>query len=94
MGVRKYASEVIKEGKRVRWPKKEIFFPTLLTVIIICVFCALVLSIEDWAAGTLIGQLKELFKGLGGGSSGGADSETAEQTDAAIRIIHYLVSLF
>ena len=93
MGVRKYASEVIKEGKRVRWPKKEIFFPTLLTVIIICVFCALVLSIEDWAAGTLIGQLKELFKGLGGGGSSaeGGDSEAA---DAAIRVIQGIRNLF
>ena len=89
MGVRKYASEVIKEGKRVRWPKKEIFFPTLLTVIIICVFCALVLSIEDWAAGTLIGQLKELFKGIGGGNGGGEES-TSEAADAAIRVIRNL----
>ena len=90
MGVRKYASEVIKEGKRVRWPKKEIFFPTLLTVIVICVFCALVLSIEDWAAGTLIGQLKELFKGLGGNSGGGEEASTSEAADAAIRVIRSL----
>lgn len=82
MGVRKYVSEVVKEGKRVRWPKKEIFFPTLLTVIIICVFCALILSIEDWAAGTLINQLKELFKGIGGGG------ESSETPDAAIRVFH------
>ena len=70
MGVRKYASEVIREGKRVRWPKKEIFFPTLLTVIIICVFCALILSIEDLASGSLIGELKEIF---GGGAKDAAD---------------------
>lgn len=89
MGVRKYASEVIKEGKRVRWPKKEIFFPTLLTVIVICVFCALVLSIEDWAAGTLIGQLKELFKGLGG-NGGSEEASTSEAIDAAIRVIRSL----
>ena len=25
MGVRKYAKEVIKEGKRVRWPKRDVF---------------------------------------------------------------------
>lgn len=89
MGVRKYVSEVVREGKRVRWPKKEIFFPTLLTVIIICVFCALILSLEDWAAGTLIGQLKELFKGLGGGGSS-ADTSTSEPVDAAIRVIRSL----
>jgi len=92
MGVKSYAKGVIKEGKRVRWPKKEIFFPTLLTVIIICVFCALVLSIEDWAAGTLIGQLKELFKGLGGGGS--ADGGSSETPDAAIRVIQGIRNLF
>ena len=53
MGVKKYTQEVIKEGKRVRWPKKEQFFPALITVIIICVFAALVLSLEDLVAGTL-----------------------------------------
>ena len=47
MGVKKYTQEVIKEGKRVRWPKKEVFFPALLTVIIICVFAALVLSLAN-----------------------------------------------
>lgn len=84
MGVKKYTQEVIREGKRVRWPKKEQFFTVLVTVIIICVFCALILSLEDWAAGSLINQLKELFKGIGGGGSGEATSETSQ---AAIRII-------
>lgn len=66
MGVRKYTQEVIKEGKRVRWPKKDVFVPALITTIVICVFCALVLSIEDLASGSLIGELKEIF---GGGAS-------------------------
>ena len=69
MGAKKYVSEVVKEGKRVRWPKREQFVPALIASIIICVFCALVLSLEDLAAGTLIGQLKELFKGFGGSST-------------------------
>ena len=69
MGVKKYAKEVIKEGKRVRWPKKATFFPILIAVIVICFFTALVLSVEDWAAGTLIGQLKELFAPLAKGST-------------------------
>ena len=66
MGVRKYTQEVIKEGKRVRWPKKDVFVPALVTTIVICVFCALILSIEDLASGSLIGELKEIF----GGSKG------------------------
>lgn len=66
MGVKKYTQEVIKEGKRVRWPKKEEFLPALVTVIVVCVICALVLSLWDWAAGSLIKQLKELFSGIKG----------------------------
>ena len=77
MGVRKYTQEVIKEGKRVRWPKKDVFMPALITTIVICVFCALVLSIEDLASGSLIGELKEIF---GGGS-------VKEAADGAIRMI-------
>ena len=75
MGVKKYTQEVIKEGKRVRWPKKDVFMPALITTIVICVFCAIILSIEDLASGSLIGELKEIF--------GGAK----EATDGAIRLI-------
>ncbi len=75
MGVKKYTQEVIKEGKRVRWPKKDVFLPALITTIVICVFCALILSIEDLASGSLIGELKNIF---GGGK---------EAADAAIRLI-------
>lgn len=82
MGVKKYTQEVIKEGKRVRWPKKEKFFPVLISVIIICAFTALILSVEDWAAGTLIGQLKSLFSGLSSGTS------TEEATSSAIRFFN------
>ena len=63
MGVRKYTQEVIREGKRVRWPKKDVFVPALVTTIVICVFCALILSIEDLASGSLIGELKNIFGG-------------------------------
>lgn len=66
MGVKKYTQEVVKEGKRVRWPKKDVFLPALITTIVICVFCAIILSIEDLASGSLIGQLKTIF---GGGTS-------------------------
>lgn len=77
MGVKKYSQEVIKEGKRVRWPKKEQFFPTLIAVILVCAFTALILTIEDWGAGTLIGQLKELFKGLKKNDGTSSDSVTS-----------------
>ncbi len=85
MGVKKYAQEVVKEGKRVRWPKKEEFLPALLTVIIICVFCALVLSLWDWAAGSIIKYLKEVFSGINGGGA----ASTEEAADGAIRMLFF-----
>ncbi len=89
MGVKKYSQEVIKEGKRVRWPKKEQFFPTLIAVIIICLFVALILTIEDWGAGTLIAQLKELFAGL---KSETSSSETStSEAETALAVIRFLV---
>lgn len=79
MGVKKYTQEVIKEGKRVRWPKKEVFFPALLTVIIICVFAALVLSLEDFLAGTIINTIKGWFSSI-------KPADTSSSADAAIKI--------
>ncbi len=81
MGVKKYTQEVIKEGKRVRWPKKEVFFPALLTVIVICVFAALVLSLEDFVAGKIINTIKDWFSGLKPAES----SSSSEEVVAAIR---------
>lgn len=77
MGVRKYAKEVVKEGKRVRWPKWDVFFPALVTVIIICVFAALVLSLEDFVAGTIINTIKGWFSSL----------KPSDSTSAAIRML-------
>ena len=82
MGVKKYASEVVKEGKRVRWPKREEFIPALVAVLVVCVVAALFLSLEDWAAGSLIQQIKELFKGMS--ISGNASS--VEEGAEAIRL--------
>lgn len=69
MGVVKYTKEVIKEGKRVRWPKKERFFPVLTSVLIICIFTALLLMLMDLAAGTLRDRLVELFQGKSSSTS-------------------------
>ena len=64
MGVRKYTKEVIKEAKRVRWPKRDVFLLALVTTLVICVFAALILRFEDLISGELIKALKEVFKGL------------------------------
>ena len=45
MTPKKYAQEVVREGKRVRWPKREQFVPALIAALVICIFCALVLSL-------------------------------------------------
>lgn len=92
MGVKKYAGEVVKEGKRVRWPKKEVFFPVLISVIVICVFVALILSVEDWAAGTLIGQLKQLFAGWKRNpSSTSTSTSTSTTISSAIQMIRSIL---
>lgn len=64
MGLRKYASEVVKEGKRVRWPKREQLFPLIGVVLVITIFSALVLTLEDLAAARLLGALEKAFEGL------------------------------
>ena len=59
----KYMKEVVKEGKRVRWPKREVLIPTIIVVILIAGFAALWLTLEDLTAGSLISQLQKAFGG-------------------------------
>lgn len=63
MKIKKFAGEVVKEGKRVRWPKREDLLPAIIVVIAIAAFAALFLSLEDWAAGSLLQTLREAFQG-------------------------------
>lgn len=63
MTPKKYVKEVIKEGKRVRWPKREVLLPTIVVVLIIAAFAALWLTLEDLTAGSLISQLQQAFGG-------------------------------
>lgn len=57
----KYLKEVYKEGKRVRWPKRDELWPAIAVVIIITVFCALCLAFEDLVAQNIINQIKSAF---------------------------------
>ncbi len=59
----KYVKEVVKEGKRVRWPKRDELLPILLAVILITAFIAIFLSLEDLTAHSLIQQIKAAFGG-------------------------------
>ncbi|MBO5529279.1 MAG: preprotein translocase subunit SecE [Bacilli bacterium] len=63
MNPKKYMSEVVKEGKRIRWPKRDVLIPTIIVVVLIAGIAAIFLSLEDLAAGRLIQLLKDAFGG-------------------------------
>ena len=63
MTPKKYVTEVVKEGKRIRWPKRDVLIPAIIVVVIIAGIAALFLSLEDLAAGRLIQMLKDAFGG-------------------------------
>lgn len=58
-----YTREVVAEAKRVRWPKRDILVPTIITVVVISVVFALILSLEDLASGSLLNALRKVFEG-------------------------------
>ena len=63
MGLKKFATGVIKEAKRVRWPKREVLIPSIIVVIIIAGVTGLLLFGEDVAGRKLIEILSDAFKG-------------------------------
>ena len=64
MGLKKFATGVIKEAKRVRWPKREVLIPSIIVVIIIAGVTGLLLFGEDVAGRKLIEILTDAFKGI------------------------------
>lgn len=64
MGLGKYFKGVIKEGKRVRWPKRELLIPSIIVVVIIAAVTGLLLFAEDLAGKQLIDILSDAFKGI------------------------------
>lgn len=64
MGLGKYFAGVVKEGKRVRWPKREVLIPSIIVVIIIAAVTGLLLFAEDLAGKQLIDILNDAFKGI------------------------------
>jgi len=95
MGLGKFTGEVVKEGKKVRWPKRDVLIPSIIVVIVIALFFALILYLEDLLGAKIISVLKETFENMGihaptTGSS--SDSATDEETvDAAITMIKLFV---
>ena len=61
MGLIKFSKEVVKEGKRVRWPKREVLIPSILVVVIIAAVTGLILTGEDALGKALIDVLKKTF---------------------------------
>ena len=61
MGVRKFTQDVIKEGKRVRWPKRDVLVPSIIIVVIIAAVVGLILTGEDALGKGLIDVLKQTF---------------------------------
>lgn len=66
MGVKSYAKGVVKEGKRVRWPKRDELIPAIIVTVVIAVLAALILLAEDAAGTRLIEILGDAFKSMGG----------------------------
>ena len=64
MGLKKYFGGVVKEGKRVRWPKREVLIPSIIVVVIIAAVTGLLLFAEDLAGKKLIDILSDAFKGI------------------------------
>ena len=64
MGLGKFFTGVIKEGKRVRWPKKEVLLPSIVVVVIIAAIAGLLLFAEDAAGKKLIDILTDAFSSI------------------------------
>ena len=64
MGLGKYFGGVVKEAKRVRWPKREVLIPAIIVVIIIAAFTGCLLFAEDLAGKKLIDILSDAFKSM------------------------------
>ena len=61
MGVKKFTQDVIKEGKRVRWPKRDVLVPSIIVVVIIAAVVGMILMGEDALGKGLIDVLKSTF---------------------------------
>ena len=61
MGLRRFAAGVVKEGKRIRWPKKEELVPAIIVVVLIAAITGMILFGEDIAGKKLIDILKDAF---------------------------------
>ena len=59
-----YFKGVAHEAKRVRWPKRKELFAAIAVVLIITVFAATFLTLEDYASQILVAQLRQAFESM------------------------------
>ena len=64
MGLKKFAAGVVKEGKRIRWPKREELIPAIIVVVLIAAITGMLLFAEDIAGKKLIDILKDAFSSM------------------------------
>lgn len=64
MKIGRFFAGVIKEGKRVRWPKKDVLIPSIIVVVIIAAVVGLLLFAEDLAGKKLIDILTDAFSSM------------------------------
>jgi preprotein translocase SecE subunit len=64
MNVNKFFQEVAREAKRVRWPETNTLLSSIFIVIVITVFSAFALTLEDLAVAELLGQIRAAFESL------------------------------
>ena len=64
MNVKKFFQEVTREAKRVRWPETNTLLSSIFIVIVITVFSAFALTLEDLAVAELLGQIRAAFESL------------------------------
>lgn len=64
MGLKRFAAGVVKEGKRIRWPRKEELIPAIIVVVLIAAITGLLLFGEDAAGKKLIDILKDAFSSV------------------------------
>lgn len=54
MGLKKFTTDVVKEAKRVRWPKADVLIPSIIVVLVISFLTGLILFGEDTLGQELI----------------------------------------
>ena len=80
--VKRYFQGVWKQAKMVRWPKRKELATAVATVLVVVVFAAICLVIDDLVISKLLQTLDDAFP-----------SGSSESTEAAIRFIDTIIAM-